>query len=48
VTGRNEELAAAMQEKRRSNAAGTHEDRRTKRDRSRADQKRNAIRDQED
>lgn len=41
--GRNLELAIAMQELRRSSAAGTHADRRTRRNRSRSAQKRNAI-----
>ena len=40
----NPELARAMQEKRRSSAAGTHADRRTRRNRSRAAQKNRAIR----
>lgn len=39
----NPALARAMQEKRRSSAAGTHADRRTRRNRSRSAQKRNAI-----
>lgn len=39
----NPELARAMQEKRRSNAAGTHADRRTRRNRSRSAQKQRAI-----
>jgi hypothetical protein len=41
----NHELAVAMQEKRRSNAAGTHADRRTHRVRSRAAKKAYAIQD---
>ena len=40
---RNRELALAMQEKRKSNAAGIHGDRRTKRQRSRSEQRRIAI-----
>jgi hypothetical protein len=43
----NLDLAKAMQEKRRSNAAGTH-DSRPHRQRSRADSKRAAVRDQRD
>ena len=43
--GANPDLARAMQEKRRSSAAGTHKDRRTKRNRSRAAQRARAIRD---
>jgi hypothetical protein len=42
---RNRELAAAMAEKGRSSAAGTHADRRTRRNRNRAAQRRNAIKD---
>lgn len=38
----------AMRELRRSNAAGTHGDRRTKRNRDRAAKKRNALNDQKD
>jgi len=41
----NPEYIAAMRNIRRSNAAGTHEDRRTRRNRSRAERKRNAIKD---
>jgi hypothetical protein len=44
----NPDLARAMQEKRRSNAATTHQDKRTKRARSRAAQKGRAIREQKD
>lgn len=44
----NPEYIAAMRELRRSNAAGTHGDRRTKRNRNREAQKRNAIRDQKE
>ena len=40
---RNPELAAAMRAKRSSNAAGFHPDRRTKRNRSRSEQRRRAI-----
>ena len=43
MTHRNEDLYRAMQEKRRSNAARPH-DSRPKRERSRADAKRAAIR----
>lgn len=39
----NRDLAVAMQEKRRSNAASTHQDRRTRKNRDRAAQRRNAI-----
>jgi hypothetical protein len=42
---RNRELAAAMAEKGRSSAAGTHADRRTRRNRNRAAQRANAIKD---
>lgn len=41
----NPAYAAAMRELRRSNASGIHEDRRTKRLRSRAAVKANAVRD---
>lgn len=41
----NRPLAVAMQEKRRSNASGTHSDRRTKRNRSRSARRANAIAD---
>lgn len=44
----NPALARAMQEKRRSNAASTHADRRTKRNRSRAAQKGHAITEQKE
>lgn len=37
---------AAREDRRRSNAAGVHLDRRTRRDRSRSDQRRRAIADQ--
>lgn len=40
----NEALMRAVQDLRRSGAAGTHGDRRTKRNRDRGAQKRNAIR----
>lgn len=43
--GANPERAKAMHGLRSSNAAGTHGDRRTKRNRSRNAQRRNAIRD---
>ncbi len=39
----NPALAKAMAEKRRSGAAGTHADRRTKRNRTRAAQRRSAL-----
>lgn len=42
----NPAYAEGMRMLRRSNAAGTHEDRRTRRNRDRAAQNRNAIRDQ--
>jgi len=42
----NPDLARAMRELRRSNAAGTHGDRRTKRNRDRSAQNRNAISEQ--
>ncbi len=42
--GANPALAEAMREKRRSNAAGTHADRRTRRQRSRAAARNTAIR----
>lgn len=42
----NPEYIKAMREIRRSNAAGTHGDRRTKRNRDRSAQKRNAIKEQ--
>lgn len=45
MTGANPDLARAMAEKRRSNAAGKHRDRRTKRVRSRAAKRAAAIRD---
>ena len=41
----NTDLAQAMRELRRSNAAGTHEDRRTRRNRSRSERDRRAIAD---
>ena len=41
----NPKYAREIAELRRSNAAGTHGDRRTKRNRDRSSQKRNAIRD---
>lgn len=41
----NPELAAAMRDLRRSNAAGTHQDRRTRRNRSRNAQRARAITD---
>lgn len=44
---RNPEAARADAERRRSGAAGTHGDRRTKRLRTRSARKRQAIRDQE-
>jgi hypothetical protein len=44
MTHRNEDLYRAMQEKRRSSAASPHADRRTRRQRTRADAKRRAIR----
>jgi hypothetical protein len=43
----NPELAAAMRDLRKSNAAQPHEDRRTKRARSRQAQKQKAIKEQE-
>lgn len=43
---RNEELASAMRELRKSSASAPHEDRRTRRARSRADAKRRALREQ--
>lgn len=42
----NPEYARAMAELRRSNASGTHEDKRTKRRRARSDNKRKAIEEQ--
>lgn len=42
----NPALAEGMRQLRRSSAAGTHGDRRTKRNRDRAAKRRNAIRDQ--
>lgn len=44
----NPALTRAMQEKRRSNAATTHQDKRTKRARSRAAQKGRAINEQKE
>jgi len=46
MSGANPALAKAMVEKRRSSAAGTHGDRRTKRNRSRAARKARAIKEQ--
>lgn len=46
--GANPDLARAMQEKRRSNAATTHQDKRTKRARSRAAIKARVIREQKE
>lgn len=43
--GRSEIQAAAARERRRSNAAGLHLDKRTQRQRTRGDQRRFAIRD---
>lgn len=43
--GRNKALALAMVEKRRSNAAGKHADKRDKRARTRDAQKRRAMKD---
>jgi len=43
---RNEELAHAMRELRKSSASEPHKDRRTRRARSRGDAKRQAFRDQ--
>ena len=42
----NAQRAQRVQERRRSGGHGTHRDRRTKRNRDKAAQKRNAIRDQ--
>lgn len=44
----NPELAKAMVELRRSNAAGPHADKRTRRNRARAHRTRRAIKEQED
>lgn len=44
----NPKYAEGMRMLRRSNAAGTHEDRRTRRNRSRAARKRTAIREDRD
>lgn len=44
----NPRYAREMAELRRSNAAGTHGDRRTKRNRDRSSQRRNAINDAKD
>lgn len=44
----NPEYAHGMREIRRSSAAGTHADRRTKRNRDRAAKRRNAIREQKE
>jgi hypothetical protein len=44
----NPAYAQAMAELRRSNAAGTHADRRTRRARTRADAKRRALQDRDD
>lgn len=44
--GANPAMAAAMRDLRRSNAAGTHADKRTRRQRSRADARRASIREQ--
>jgi hypothetical protein len=43
---RNIERIQAVQERRRSNASGKHQDRRTRRNRSRAARKTQAIKDQ--
>lgn len=48
MTGQNPDLARAMVEKRRSNAASKHQDKRSKRARTRAAEKERAVRDQKE